>query len=204
MNTCHDRRTALDHSLPIEKIKGGDMNLAKLKIRGVSAFAAVALVSAALLGTGCNKTNDNYKDRVKTALEQADLKDVRVTEDASKNTITLGGTLHSDDAKSRAADIAQSNAGPRIVANEISVEPVGNEGDARRMESNLDDGIENNYKAVLISKGLDKQHIRYDAKNGVLTLKGSVKSSAQRQEAQELAKNTPNVQQVVNEIQVQR
>jgi hyperosmotically inducible periplasmic protein len=181
------------------------MNLAKLTMkRNLSAFAAVALVSAALLGTGCNKTSDNYKDRVKTALEQADLKDVRVTEDASKNTITLGGTLHSDDAKSRAADIAQSNAGPRIIANEISVEPVGNEGDARRMESNLDDGIENNYKAVLISKGLDKQHIRYNAKNGVLTLKGSVKSPAQRQEAQELAKNTPNVQQVVNELQVQR
>jgi osmotically-inducible protein OsmY len=51
---------------------------------------------------------------------------------------------------------------------------------------------------------LDKEHIRYDAKNGVLTLKGSVKSSDQRQAAQELAKNTPNVQQVVNEIQVQR
>ena len=181
------------------------MNLAKLTIKQhLSAFAAVALVSAALLGTACNKANDNYKDRVKTALEQADLKDVKVTEDANKNTITLGGTLHSDDAKSRAAEIAQANAGSRIVANEISVEPVGNEGDARKMESNLDDGIENNYKAVLISKGLDKQHIRYNAKNGVLTLKGSVKSPAQRQEAQELAKNTPNVQQVVNELQIQR
>jgi len=181
------------------------MSFAKLKsTRGISAFAAVAIVSAALMGTACNKTNDSYKDRVKTALDQADLKDVRVTEDANKNTITLGGTLHSDDAKNRAADIAQSNAGPRIVANEISVEPVGNEGQARRMESNLDDGIENNYKAVLISKGLDKQHIRYNAKNGVLTLKGSVKDSTQRQEAQELAKNTPNVQQVVNEIQIQR
>ena len=181
------------------------MKFAKLTIKGtLSAFAAVALVSAALLGTACNKANDSYKDRVKTALEQADLKDVRVSEDASKNTITLGGTLHSDDAKSRAAEVAQANGGPRIVANEISVEPVGNEGDARKMESNLDDGIENNYKAVLISKGLDKQHIRYNAKNGVLTLKGSVKSPAQRQEAQELAKNTPNVQQVVNELQVQR
>jgi len=181
------------------------MSFAKLKsTRGISAFAAVAIVSAALMGTACNKANDSYKDRVKTALDQADLKDVRVTEDANKNTITLGGTLHSDDAKNRAADIAQSNAGPRIVANEISVEPVGNEGQARRMESNLDDGIENNYKAVLISKGLDKQHIRYNAKNGVLTLKGSVKDSTQRQEAQELAKNTPNVQQVVNEIQIQR
>ena len=183
----------------------GDMSFARLTAtRGLSAFAAVALVSAALLGTACNKANDSYKDRVKTALDQADLKDVRVTEDANKNTITLGGTLHSDDAKNRAADIAQSNAGPRIIANEISVEPVGNEGQARKMESNLDDGIENNYKAVLISKGLDKQHIRYNAKNGVLTLKGSVKEPTQRQEAQELAKNTPNVQQVVNEIQIQR
>src|SRR5579864_4321458 len=181
------------------------MNLAKLTIKGtLSAFAAVALLSAALLGTACNKANDSYKDRVKTALEQADLKDVRVTEDASKNTITLGGTLHSDDAKNRAGNIAQASAGSRVIANEISVEPVGNEGEARKMESSLDDGIENNFKAVLIAKGLDKQSIRYKAKNGVLTLKGSVKSPTQRQEAQELAKNTPNVQQVVNEIQVQR
>ncbi len=181
------------------------MNFSKVRaVRSLSAFAAVALVTATLLGTACNKANDNYKDRVKTALEQADLKDIRVSEDANKNTITLGGTLHSDDAKSRAADVAQANAGPRIIANEISVEPVGNEGDARKMESNLDDGIENNYKAVLISKGLDKQSIRYKAKNGVLTLKGSVKNPVQRQQAQELAKNTPNVQQVVNEIQVQR
>ena len=100
--------------------------------------------------------------------------------------------------------LLETNAGPRIIANEISVEPVGNERDARKIESNVDDGIESNYKAVLISKGLDKEHIRYDAKNGVLTLKGSVKNSDQRQAAQELAKNTPNVQQVVNEIQVQR
>jgi hyperosmotically inducible periplasmic protein len=187
------------------RAKGGDMNFAMVTMRrGISALAVATLVSVALLGTACNKASADYKDRVKTALEQADLKDVTVSEDASKNTITLGGTLHSDDAKTRAANIAQASAGPRVVANEISVEPVGNEGAARKMESTLDDGIENNFKAVLISKGLDKQHIRYNAKNGVLTLKGSVKNSTQRQQAQELAKNTPNVEQVVNEIQVDR
>lgn len=181
------------------------MNLAKAQVRrGYFLLAVVAVIGALLLGTGCNKENTNYRDRVKTALQQADLKDVTVAEDTSKNTITLGGTLHSEDAKSRAGNIAQASAGPRIVANEISVEPAGNEGEARKMESSLDDGIENNFKAVLISKGLDKQSIRYKAKNGVLTLKGSVKTPNQRQEAQELAKNTPNVQQVVNEIQVQR
>jgi osmotically-inducible protein OsmY len=188
------------------KKRGNNMTFAKTAMKQrVSGFAILALVCAVGLGIACNKTNTaNYKDAVKTALEQADLKDVRVTEDASKNTITLGGTLHSEDAKSRAANVAQANAGPRIIANEISVEPVGNEGEARKIESNLDDGIESNYKAVLISKGLDKQHIRYDSKNGVLTLKGTVKSTEQRQEAQELAKTTPNVEQVVNEIQVRR
>lgn len=190
----------------LRKRKGSNMSFAMTAVRSAcSGFAVLALVSVAMLGIACNKTAPtNYKDSVKTALEQADLKDVTVTEDSGKNTITLGGTVHSDDAKARAGDVAQGNAGPRIIANEISVEPAGNEGQARKVESNVDDGIESNFKAVLISKGMDKQHIRYKAKNGVLTLKGSVKSSAQRQEAQELAKNTPNVDQVVNEIQVQR
>ncbi|PYX57997.1 MAG: hypothetical protein DMG73_11635, partial [Acidobacteria bacterium] len=64
--------------------------------------------------------------------------------------------------------------------------------------------IEKNFKAALVAKGLDKQHIRFDAKNGVLTLKGRVDSPAQRQEAQQVAASVPNVQQVLNEIEVKR
>jgi osmotically-inducible protein OsmY len=166
--------------------------------------AMLALAGFLTVGIACSKTNTSYKQNVKTALEQADLKDVTASEDADKNTITLGGRVHSEDAKAKAATVAQASAGSRIIANEISVEPVGSEGEAKKMESNLDDGIENNFKAELISKGLDKQRIRYSAKNGVLTLKGSVKNPTQRQEAQEIAKNTPNVQQVVNELQIER
>jgi len=173
-------------------------------IRGQVFVAILALAGLLTVGVACNKANANYKQNVKTALEQADLKDVTVSEDADKNTITLGGKVHSEDAKAKAATVAQASAGSRIIANEISVEPVGSEGEAKKMESNLDDGIENNFKAELISKGLDKEHIRYSAKNGVLTLKGSVKNPTQRQAAQEIAKNTPNVQQVVNELQIQR
>ena len=138
------------------------------------------------------------------ALEQADLKDVTVSEDRDKNTITLGGTLHSDDAKRSAGDIARVTAGSRIIVNEISVQPAGQQSQAKDVASNLDTAIEKNYKAALITKGLDKQHIRFDAKNGVLTLKGSVASAPQRQEAQELAQSVPNVQQVLNEIDVKR
>jgi osmotically-inducible protein OsmY len=173
-----------------------------VKLKVLTLAFAFSLI---LAGSACSKhSSGNYKDSVKTALEQADLKDVTVSESAEKNTITLGGTLHSEDAKQNAENVAKANAGARIVVNEVSVQPVGQEAEARSIASNLDDGIENNYKAVLISKGLDKEHIKFDAKNGVLTLKGNVKTPAQRKEAALLAQSVPNVQQVLNEIDVKR
>jgi osmotically-inducible protein OsmY len=160
------------------------------------------------LGLACSSqrsTSDiSYKDNVEKALEQADLKDVTVSEDRDKNTITLGGTVHSDDAKQRAGEVAKTAAGERVVANEVGVQPAGAESEAKDMASNVDDAIEKNYKAVLIAKGLDKQHIHFDAKNGVLTIKGSVKSAPQREEAQELAQAVPNVHQVLNQLDVKR
>ena len=168
-------------------------------------FAIAVPLLAVVIGlVGCTETHKSQADNVRNALEQADLKDVHVSDDADKNTVTLTGTLHSDDAKNKAGDVAKSAAPGRTIANEISVEPVGNESDAKAVRSNLDDGIENNYKAALISKHLNKQSIHYDAKNGVLTLKGSVKSSAQKAEAERLASNVPNVQKVVNQIEISR
>jgi osmotically-inducible protein OsmY len=86
----------------------------------------------------------------------------------------------------------------------VSIQPVGAESEAKSIASNVDSAIEKSYKAALISNGLDKQHIDFDAKNGVLTLKGSVKTVAQRAEAQTVAASVPNVQQVLNQIDVKR
>lgn len=160
---------------------------------------------ALALGFACStKATDNtsYSDGVKKALAQAELTDVSVSEDRDKNTVTLAGTVHSDDAKMHAADIAKTAAGNRIVVNEVSVQPVGEESAAKSIASNEDSAIEKNYKAALISQHLDKQDIDYNAKNGVLTLKGHVKTTHQREEAQQIASNVPNVQQVLNEIDI--
>jgi osmotically-inducible protein OsmY len=178
-------------------------------------FLKLAIIPALLIGIACssqqrtaanaNTTNTraaSYKDGIKKALEQADLKDVN--EDKNKNVINLSGTLHSENAKLRAGEIAQAAAGNRVIANEISVQPLGTESPARQINTNTDSAIEKNYKAALISKGLNKEHIRFKAKNGVLTLQGSVKTPQERREAQQIAANIPNVQQVLNEIQVNR
>ena len=169
------------------------------------AFSLLVAIPVLLMGIACSSRNANtYQDSVKVGLEQADIKDLTVSEDVDENTITLGGTVHSDEKKREASDVAQANAGPRLIVNELSVQPLGSESEAKDIASNLDDGIEKDYKAALISKGLDKQHIRFDAKNGVLTLHGSVKSSAQWKEAEQLAQAVPNVQQVANQIDVKR
>jgi len=160
------------------------------------------MLSLFSLGLACTNQSNSYKSTVEQALRQADLKDVTVSEDVDKNTITLGGTLHTDDAKARASDVAKSAAGPRVIANEIGVQPVGAESQAKDEAAALDDGIENNYKAALISSRLNQQHISYSVKNGVLTLTGSVHTSGERKQAEQLAGQIPHVQQVVNQIEV--
>src|SRR6266576_1679207 len=147
----------------------------------MKAFATCFVLAALLLTVACSHRDKIlYKDDVKKALEQAELKDVTVSEDQDKNTITLGGRVHSKEAKAKAADVAKAAANTRIIANEISVQPVGSESEAKDVNSNLDDAIEKNYKAALISSGLEKQHVNFKAKNGVLTLTGTVQNAKER------------------------
>jgi osmotically-inducible protein OsmY len=167
-------------------------------------MATFFLLALAIFMAACSHHDVSYKDDIKKALEQAELKDVTVSEDQDKNTITLRGTLHSDDAKAKATDIAKASGSTRIIANEISVQPVGSESQAKDVSSNLDDGIEKNYRAALISSGLDKQHVTFNAKNGLLILTRTVHSSTDMQHAEKLASGIPNVQQVLNQIGVRR
>ena len=146
----------------------------------------------------------SYEDGVKNALNQAEFTDVSVSEDRDKNTITLAGKVHSEDSRLDAARVAQAAAGDRLIINEISVQPVGVESEAKNIAKNTDDAIEKNYKAALFAQGLNKQDINYDAKNGVLKLSGSVKSVPERVEAEKIAQAVPNVQQVVNQIEIKR
>lgn len=44
--------------------------------------------------------------------------------------------------------------------------------------------------------------MRFEAKNGVLTLKGTVDSQGNQRRVEQLAASIPNVNQVVNETQV--
>ncbi|HEY6768904.1 MAG TPA: BON domain-containing protein [Candidatus Sulfotelmatobacter sp.] len=123
-----------------------------------------------------------------------------VSEDADKGVVTLTGTATSEDQKSQAESIAKSAAGSLVVANEIAVRAPGDD-TARTVESDLDKGIDKNMDAMLVQHKLNHD-VRYDVKNGVVTLKGSVTSESIRASVEKMAKEVPNVKQVVNELEV--
>ena len=118
-----------------------------------------------------------------------------------KGVVTLKGSTTSDSDKVQAESIAKSIAQSQVVANEIAVRPTGEESTARKVESDADEGIEKNLDTVLVSAKLDND-VKYDAKNGVSTLKGNVNSQAQRKAVQHLAEGVPKVRHAVNELKV--
>ncbi len=171
--------------------------------------AWIAVVTAALGGTlvlaGCNRDADHpdVKYKVDSAMTQAGLGVVKVSQDRDKGVLTLTGDVPSADQKAQAEQIAKQNAPDYAISDEIGVRPIGEGSQASSVDSKLDDGIEDNYKAALKEhKNLDDQSISCKAKNGTLVLTGSVKTASQKSEAMKLAKGIPNVKEVVNEIEV--
>jgi len=167
---------------------------------------SLSLLAVVLIGAlaGCSMTSRKSADisgSIRTSLDQAGLKDVSVTQDRDKGVVTLSGHVAADADKSNAESIARSAAGSEVVSDEIAVIPPGAASDAKKMSSDLDKGIERNLDAALIQDRLHAS-VKYAVKNEVVTLSGNVDSESKRARAQEVAASVPNVQQVVNELQV--
>jgi len=165
---------------------------------------AVCAVAIAALLAGCSTTSTQAPDvtaTVRTTLDQAGFKDVSATQDREKGVVTLGGHVAADEDKLRAEALVKSVAGPQVVSNQIAVLPPGVESDAKKVNSDLDKGVENNLDAVLVAEKLH-DNVKYAVKNHVVTLTGEVDSQAKRSRAEAVARSVPNVQQVVNELQV--
>ena len=158
------------------------------------------LAVGSLVGCSSRKSID-VSDSVRTALDQAGLKAVSVTQDRDKGVVTLGGNVATGDAKAQAESIAKSIATGQVVADEIAVVPPGAESDAKTMNSDLDAGIDKNLDATLIQNKLHKG-VKYEVKSGVVTLTGEVNSESKRARVEQVASTVPNVRQVVNELQV--
>ena len=102
-----------------------------------------------LVLTGCNRADEHadVKDAVDQAMTQNNLGVVKVSQDREKGVLTLTGDVDSADKKTQAQTVAQQAAPGYAISNELGVRPVGYESQAKSVDSNLDSGIQDNYKA---------------------------------------------------------
>jgi hyperosmotically inducible protein len=163
------------------------------------------VLSLLLIGTmaGCKgpAKSPEVASGIRKSLDQAGLSSVTVSQDRDKGIVTLGGQVGSETQKTQAESLANSQAGGQVVADQIAVILVGKEAESKAMNSDLDQGIAKNLDAALIQAQMHKL-VTYSVKNGVVTLTGEVGSEDARTAAQSVASAVPNVQQVVNDLQV--
>ncbi len=167
--------------------------------------STLTLLTMGSLGfmAGCKNASQgpDVSDGIHKSLVQAGLKNVTVSDDRDKGVVTLGGQVTADADKAQAETLATALAGTQVVANQIAVVPVVGGSEAKAVSADLDKGIEQNLDAALIQ---NKMHdsVSYAVKNAVVTLTGNVDSEEMRSGAAKLAASVPNVQQVVNDLQV--
>jgi hyperosmotically inducible protein len=168
------------------------------------------LIATSLTGlfvvAGCHQKQPNYPDfegAVSNSLTRNDLGSIHVSQDRDKGVITLSGTVPQLDQKQQAETVVKQAAPNYTIADEIAVIIPGSVKETKAGDSDTDGAIKDNFKADLTKNpNLDKQSISVKSANGVVVMSGSVKTEADKLEAQKLAKAVPNVQQVVNEIDV--
>jgi osmotically-inducible protein OsmY len=144
-------------------------------------IAATTTLLAAGLLAGCSTTPKTTAatDIIRKALDHAGLKEVSVTQDRDKGVVTLGGHVATYADKANASQIAPSLATDQVVANQVAILPAKDSGPTKTVNADLDEGIDKNLDAALISNGY-KTGIRHSVKNEVVTLTGTVDTESQR------------------------
>ena len=186
-----------------------------------TATILTALLAAAPLSAGAQSKMEETKDKAKTMTQDAKtamsdswitsktkialfaderVKGTQVSVDTMKGGVVhLRGKVDSAEAKSAAGDIAKGIEGVKSVKNDLQVVAPS----TRKMVDAKDEDIDKAVKARVSREAqLKSVDVRTDA--GVVTLTGEVPSITAAAKASEMARSTPGVKSVKNELTVRQ
>jgi hyperosmotically inducible protein len=178
--------------------------MVRAAFRRISILTTSVLLASTIAFVGCGHGHPDDQAAVYSSLGKNDLRSVTVSQDRDKGTITLKGIVASPTEKQKAEQVARQAAPGYSIVDRMEVKNLGLQGElkAAQKDARLDSAIEDHYKDT-IEAHRDLKNIKYSAYNQTLTLRGSVKTYKEREEAEDLARKVPQVQKVVNEIQIQ-
>jgi hyperosmotically inducible periplasmic protein len=165
----------------------------------ITSFAACLALTFALGFTAACSNAPDPSDRVSQALKNANLDDVKVDWDKEARVAHLKGTVDQPTDKQRAEDVASAAVGTTgRVLNEVTVKNV-NERTADNLDGNIRDHLND---AVKTDQVLRDRDIDFDVNNGVVTVKGEVRTNAEKSRVTEIVRATPGVKDMANALEI--
>lgn len=165
-------------------------------------------IGALLLTIGCSSTQTVGREiddaTITTKVEAKMTEDPNVSAfnvdaDTNNGVVRLSGTVKTEQARAEAEKLARNTEGVKRVINDIKI------GETRDMGERVSDTeITTKVKAKITGDGdLNPFNINVDSKDGVVTLRGTVKTSQAKQEAERIARETKGVRSVQNMLKVE-
>lgn|SRR5215510_1228095 len=154
-----------------------------------------ALLAGALV-VACGRGTDTEAN-VRNALRQANIEHVEVDIDRESNVVHLKGTVGTMADRTRAEEIANAAVGTTgRVLNELTVEGLDVE-TAADLDDQIEDGLD---RAVNNDPVLKERDINFDVNNGMVTIKGEVRSADEKRRVGEIVAAAPGVKDVANRL----
>lgn len=165
-------------------------------------YTSVAIAFTLALAAGaCNTSREvpDPSERTKQALDQANIKDVNVDWDKDARVAHLKGSVDSTRERDRAEEVAETAVGTSgKVLNELTVNNV-DEKTADDMDGRIRSDLNDRVDADQVLRDRD---IDFDVNNGVVTVKGEVRTTAEKNKVTEIVKAAPGVKEFANALEI--
>ena len=165
----------------------------------MSKLTSAVAIAVGLLGvTGCSQAPDT-EERLRQALDQANMQAVTADVDAEANVVHLKGAVENMSERTRAGEVAAAVVGTGgQVLNEVTVRGLNDE-----TAGALDDAIEETRDRTIDRDPVRKERdVNFEVANGMVVVKGWVRSATERTRVEELAKAAPGVKDVANALEI--
>lgn len=161
-------------------------------------YGSVLALTCALGAAACDRGPDP-EAQVSKALKDAKLDDVKVDWDKEAHVAHLKGTVDQATDRQRAEDVATAAVGTSgRVLNEVTIENVND-----RTADDLDGDIRTHLKEMVDKdQVLRDRDVNFDVNNGVVTVKGEVRTAAEKNKISEIVRSAPGVKDMANAVEI--
>jgi osmotically-inducible protein OsmY len=156
-------------------------------------------VAVALLGAvACDRAPDT-DERLRQALDQANMQAVTADVDADANVVHLKGAVENMSERTRAGEVAAAVVGTSgQVLNEVTVRGLNDE-TAGALDDQIEDTLD---RTIDRDPVLKERDVNFEVANGMVVVKGWVRSATERSRVEELVKAAPGVKDVANALEI--